>query len=111
MPPGNLDTAILLALGLTVTGCGDKEDTGPCLSPEIRDTDDTDDTGDTGDTGPCLDYPQDTGDTGEAGDAAQADQRQPDVATDREAARRSVLARGVLPADVAKLLGKVKARE
>lgn len=129
MPPGKLDAAILLALGLAGGACGDKEedtgeDTGvhPCLSVEQSDSgpDDTSVTPclgseDSGDTGPCLDYaPEDTGDTGEpadtgepvdtGGSAAHAD------GEGRAGILARVLARGVLPDDVAKLLGKQKAR-
>lgn len=115
MPPSKLDPSVLLAIGLVSTGCGDKDtettsqpclgypvetDTGPCLSPET----------DTGpclmyetDTGPCLDFPADTGlDTGDAGDTGKAEGNQ----VTRAGAAERVLARGVLPGDVAKFLRK-----
>ena len=118
MPPGKLDAAVLVALGLAAAGCGEKEDTAdtaihPCLSPETTDTGPClTPADDTGDTGPCLDYPQDTGDTGGAGDAVQEQaDRQDTDAHAREGALRRVLARGVLPADVAKLLGKTTAEK
>jgi hypothetical protein len=94
MPPGKLDPSVLLALGLlSVAGCGDKDDTG--------------DTGDTGNAGPCLDYATESLDAPAA--AMRAAPTTPSSVplpepTDRAAVTRRVLARGVLPADVAALL-------
>jgi len=97
MPPGKLDSTVLLTLGLISAGCGEKDtDTGPCLEY-------ADDTGDTGDTGPCLEYEADTTEP-PAPDAA-APPTAPD-AGGRADARARVLARGVLPDDVAGLLAR-----
>ena len=94
MPPGKLEPSVLVALGLLSTaGCGDKEDTGPCLDYAA-------DTGDTGDTGPCLDYATES--AGEPAAARVVPAAPPPA--DRDAATQRVLERGVLPADVAALL-------
>ncbi|MDG1482555.1 MAG: hypothetical protein P8R54_23390 [Myxococcota bacterium] len=118
MPPGKLQNAILAALGVAVSACGEKdEDTGdtsvgPCLSEQIdtgpcldymSDTGDTGDTGDTIDTGPCLDYPADTGDTGAASDTGSTDDAR---SGSRDDATRRILDRGILPEDIAKRLAK-----
>lgn len=95
MPPGKLDSSILLALGLASMACGDKEeDTGPCLDVPV----------DTGDTGPCLDYGIEQHPP--PADAARTLAPPPPAAglVDRAGVTEQVLARGVLPEDVAKLL-------
>ncbi len=114
MPPGKLQTSILVALGVAVSACGEKDDdtgdtgVGPCLSMEetaapcLDYPADTGDSGDSGgDTGPCLDYPTDTGDTGDTGSSTAAV-----TADSRQAATHRVLDRGIPPADAAKLLAK-----
>lgn len=115
MPPGKLQTSILVALGVAASACGEKDDdtgdtgVGPCLS-QIEDSagpcldyppDSGNDSG--GDTGPCLDYPVDTGDTGDTG---STDAERAARSGSRDDATQRVLDRGILPADVAKLLAK-----
>ena len=89
MPPGKLQTSILLTLGITAASACDTKAT-VCLSIAILDSGDQGDTGDTGDTGES----EDTGDTAE-----------PTAATRQDATQR-VLDRGVLPPDVASRLVK-----
>ena len=98
MPPGKLDPAVLVALGILSTGCGDKDTVTatPCLGVPY----DTGDTGDTGETGPCLDYKSDT--TEDSMMAADAPAQV--VSTSRSEATSRVLERGTLPEDVVKLI-------
>lgn len=100
MPTGKLDSAVLMALGILSTGCGDKdtETAAPCLSAPY----DTGDTGDTGETGPCLDYKSDTTEDNMMADGAPARVG----ATSRIEATSRVLDRGTLPEDVAKLVSR-----
>lgn len=81
MSPPKVDLKALAALGLT-GGLSQAVACGPCLNYAIKDT--------SGD---------DTGDTGDTGEAGEQTSGSPDAAT------RRVLARGVLPADVADAIG------
>ena len=122
MPPGKLDTSVLITLGLLASGCGEKDDddtaAGPCLDYAA----DSGDTAvgpclgatDTGpcleyvtDTGPCLDIPTDTGtdDTG-TDDTGTDDTGAGSGGEERATVVQRVLESGILPDDVVKLLSK-----